>query len=474
MHSGAAKMCAVLHCIWLANGSGACKNRLVLKPYLAVLSYRGAKAFSAAGVLARLPMSMVVLSIVLLVEHYYDGFGPAGRVAATYTIFQAICSPQIAKLVDVYGQRKIMQPALIIAIISLSAFVFVTTNRAPAIWLYITAAFTGAFIGSMGAMVRARWTNIVDDPRHLHTAFSLESTLDELVFVVGPVMATTLAAAFSPVLGMVVAIVATGVGGFSFLAQRATEPTPAGRVRGQRLTSVLRLPPVVVVALIFGGMGIIFGATDVATVAYTKELGNPAMAGPILAAMAAGSLVAAFIYGARNFVMPAWKRLVIGCVLLSASVSLLFFVYSLPLLALVMFGAGFTIAPTLITGNQVVHETVPSNRLTEGLTWVGTAMGVGFSIGSSVTGQVVDNLGAHPAYGVVVGAGILSAIVGLGCASLLRRTANTPPAQGPILIERGVKLGPDYDPILGHEPAPESESDPEPASEPDPPDRSPS
>lgn len=401
-------------------------NGEVFKPYLTVLSHRGAKAFSAAGVLARLPMSMVPLCIVLLVEHYYGGFGLAGRVAAVYTVCQAICSPQLAKLVDAHGQAKVMRPALALAMISLAAFVVATTSQALSALLYLTAGLTGCGVGSMGAMVRARWSTIVSDPRQLHTAFSLESTLDEVVFVVGPVLATTLATLINPAAGLIVALVATGGGGWWFLSQRATEPKSSGRSIRDGGPSVLRHGPVVVVAIIFIGVGIIFGAIDVATVAYAKDQGSPGLAGPILATLAGGSLVAGFLYGARTFTMPAWKRFVIGCVALSLSVCVLFLVYSLATLTLVMFLAGLTIAPTLISGNAVVHDTVSADRLTEGLTWVGTAIGVGFAIGSSVAGYAVDRFGAHESYAVVIAAGLVATVLALAGVPVLRRSEEAP------------------------------------------------
>ena len=75
---------------------------------------------------------------------------------------------------------------------------------------------------------------------------------------------------------------------------------------------------------------------------------------------------------------------------------------SLVALAAVMFVVGFAIAPTLINGNGLVQELVPRERLTEGLTWVGTSLGVGVSVGSSVAGAQIDAAGSHAGFLVVV------------------------------------------------------------------------
>ena len=392
----------------------------MLAPYRKVLAIPGALHFSSAGVLARLPMSMVTISIVLLVEAVYHSYTLAGQVAAVYTVAQAVCAPQLAKLVDARGQARIMRPSLVAAMTGLVGVAMVGMLHGPAWVLYPAAALAGATVGSMGALVRARWNRVVDGSRQLHTAYSLESALDELVFVIGPVLATTLAAAISPVAGLFIAIVAAGGGGFWFLAQRATEPTAAGRpVVGER-GSVMRSPGSVIIAVVFVAMGAIFGSVDVATVAFAQASGAPGLAGVVLGVFACGSLISGLLYGAREFTMPAWKRFVIGIVALAAGICLFVLAETLWLLAGAMFVTGFAIAPTIITGNALVQQLVPPSRLTEGLTWVGTAIGVGFAIGSSVGGRVIDLHGAHAGYFVSMAAAGLAALIALATAALLR------------------------------------------------------
>ena len=103
-------------------------------------------------------------------------------------------------------------------------------------------------------------------------------------------------------------------------------------------------------------------------------------------------------------------------VALAVGVCFFFLVQSLVALAAVMFVAGFAIAPTLINGNGLVQELVPRERLTEGLTWVGTSLGVGVSVGSSVAGAQIDINGSHAGFLVVVisaGAAVLATLVAL-------------------------------------------------------------
>ncbi|NMR21112.1 MFS transporter [Cellulomonas fimi] len=439
----------------------------MLGPYRDILTRPGALAFSSTGLLARLPISMVGIGIVLMVSVVYDSYAIAGRVSAVYVISNAVCGPQLARFVDRHGQARVMRWAIGLTAIGLAALVLVASAHAPTPWLYVTAVLAGAPAGSFGALVRARWSYVLDDPRALHTAYSLESALDEVVFVVGPVLATVLATSVAPAAGLLVPLVALLTGGYLFLAQRGTEPpvhlaeplpdadtdadadaaiaasgaadpVPAGArstdearearrpTRGPRSRSVLRHPGMVVLCAVFAGIGAIFGATDVSTVAFAEARGSTATAGLLLAVFALGSLIAGLGYGARHFVMALWKRFAMSVVALAVGVSLFLFVTSTAMLGVVMFVTGFAIAPSLITGNGLVQNFVPPRRLTEGLTWVSTALGLGVSIGASSAGALIDRMGASGGFLVVTSAGVVAVLATLVSLRALRAGSSAP------------------------------------------------
>lgn len=393
----------------------------MLQPYREVLLRPGAAAFSAAAAIARLPMSMVGIGIVLMVSEVYGSYGLAGRISAVQVITHALCSPQLSRLVDRYGQARVMRPAVVLTAVGIVGLVVPTLLRASPGWLYLAAVVTGAAGGSVGALVRARWSHVLHDPREIHTAYSLESAVDELVFIVGPVLATVLATGVHPTAGLVVPVVAVLVGGAWFFSQRATEPPPSVRTPGVRHRHVLRSGGMVLLALVFVCMGSIFGATDVATVAFAEEEGSKGAAGIILAVFAAGSMLSGLAYGARHWVSPLWRRFAIGMVALALGVCLFFVVSNLVVLAGVMFVVGFAIAPTIINGNGLVQQLVPRQQLTEGLTWVGTSLGVGVSFGSSIAGAQIDRAGSHGGFLVVVVSGALAVVAVLASVGTLRR-----------------------------------------------------
>jgi MFS family permease len=402
-------------------------------PYRDVLGTPGSVRFSAAGLVARMPMSMIGIGTVLMVQTLYGSYAMAGRVSAVLVVAQAVVSPQVARLVDRAGQRRVMLPLLVTTTAGLLGLVVAAVLGAPEWVLWVLAAVGGGAQGSYGSMVRARWSYLLGDPRRLHTAYSLESALDEVVFIVGPVLATVLATGVTPSSGVLAATIAGAVGGVWFLGQRATEPPASGVATpadGAASRSAILMPGMLVLAVVFVAMGVMFGSADVSTVAFAEEAGSKGAAGVVLACFAAGSMLSGFAYGARHWVSPLSRRFAIGACALAAGVSLFFLVDHLVALAAVMFMTGFAIAPTLINGNALVQALVAPRQLTEGLAWVSTSLGVGVSAGSWVAGARIEAVDAHAGFLVTMVAGWVCAALAVATLPTLRRRApySTEPA----------------------------------------------
>lgn len=394
-------------------------------PYRAILARPGAASFSISGLISRFPMSMVGIGIVLMIEELTGSYALAGRVSAVYVLAQAVCGPQIARLIDQHGQARIMRPLLAVSATGITGLIVAAVLGAPEWALYVIAAGAGATIGSIGTLVRARWTTILDNPHDVHTAYSLEAALDEVVFVLGPVLATWLATSVASWSGLVFPVVAMLVGGYWFLSQKATEPVPSAQARAQKPPTVLRYPAMVLLVLVFVALGGVFGASDVATIAFAEEQGNKGAAGLVLAVFAAGSLVAGLWYGARRWVSPLWVRFTVTMLGLAVGVALFSVVSSMLMLAVVMFVTGLMIAPSLVGGNGLVQAIVPQAQLTEGLTYVGTALGVGVSFGSSLAGTRIDAAGAHAGFLVAIASAAIGAVLVAASATVLRRASST-------------------------------------------------
>jgi MFS family permease len=395
----------------------------VFRTYRDVLSVPGARGFAAAGALARLPISMLGIGLVLLVEASTGSYATAGAVAGVFGLTTAVASPWVSRAVDRFGQAKVMLPAIAAHVSGLLLVLLCAELDAPVWTVFAAAVIAGASIGSLGSLVRARWSFALAGHEReatlLHTAYSLESVIDEVVFVSGPLLVTLLATRLAPAYGIITAAVAVGLGGTLLMLQRSTEPPPAPPESGSG-AGLLRAPGMVVLCLAMICVGVIFGSVEVLAVAFADERHHLDRSGWVLAVFALGSLLAGLGYGSVQWRRPAGQRFRLGVVLLALGVAPLLVVQNLPQMAIVVFIAGFGISPMLISGNALVQELVDPARLTEGLTWTVSGIGIGVSAGAALAGAAVDAAGAQRGFAVPVSAGLLSAVLVLACSRWLR------------------------------------------------------
>ncbi|MGI5471319.1 MFS transporter [Streptomyces sp. CA-132043] len=379
-------------------------------PYRALFARPGTKSFSAAGFLGRMPLSMTGIGIVTMVSQLTDRYGLAGALSATVALAAAVLGPQISRLVDRHGQRRVLRPATLVSLAALGALLVAAQQRWPDWTLFVFAACAGC-VPSVGAMVRSRWAEVHRaSPEMLHTAYSWESIVDEFCFIVGPILAIGLSTSWFPEAGPLLAGVFLAAGVFWLTAQRATEPVPHPRAHHTK-GSALRSRGLQVLVVTFAATGAIFGAIDVVTVAFAEAQGHKGAASLVLAIYAFGSCSAGAVFGMLRPAGPAARRWVLGVLAMAVSMIPLQLVGNLPFLAVALFVAGLTIAPTMVTTMALVEQHVPRAQLTEGMTWTSTGLAVGVALGSSAAGWVVDAAGARAGYAVPAVAGALAAAV---------------------------------------------------------------
>jgi MFS family permease len=355
---------------------------------------------------------MMGIGIVLMVRALYGSYELAGVLSATEALSWAIGSAILSNRVDRFGQRKVMVPAAFAFAISLGTMIVLAAVNVWPGWLFIPCVFAGLTAGSPGALVRARWNYALNDPHLFHTALALESALDECTWVIGPVLAAFLATIIAPEASLAVVVIVASVGALIFYSLRDSEPPvspPQNKATRARQEFLLTIPGVGQIVVVSALIGIVFGSCDVTVVAANDAWNAQALAGVVLGAIAAGSAIAGFTYGGHRWKTPMVKRFIIGVPCMFIGSSSLVFAWSPLSLAVAGFVSGFAIAPTLINTNGLIQRIVPESRLTEGLSWIGTALGVGVSVGSSLAGWLIDHISFS--------AGFLATSVAAGCAA---------------------------------------------------------
>src|SRR5919107_4295445 len=121
----------------------AVSPRTVLTPYADLFAVPGTRAFSSAGLLARVPMATVGLGSVLLVEGETGSYTLAGAVSGTLALSFAAASPQWARAMDRAGQARVLRATALLYLVLGLAFVTVVLADAPHWTWFALAALSG-------------------------------------------------------------------------------------------------------------------------------------------------------------------------------------------------------------------------------------------------------------------------------------------------------------------------------------------
>lgn len=398
---------------------------------------------------------MMGLGIVLALNHIYNNWTIAGTMSAAYVLSQAAVTPLYAKLFDRFGQRKVGVIALSAQVVCMLSFATAALFHIPLPILFALAILMGVTQFAFGALVRTRWAYTLKsqtDDTLLNVAYALESGIDEIVFIFGPILAAWLATSVHPVSQLFVPVLASGLGGAWFLSLKNTQPAvvkivqvesaPANdedvraalengpyrtsedsaedsskngkkliaknlrdRLSLKQLRNTNRknksknvllyrgIIPLVVMFLVFN---MSFSAFDVSVTAAMRAQGLDKLIGLQLALFACGSLVGAVIFGSHKFRGSNWSHLIVFLSLLTIGFILMNInIDRLVLLSIFELLSGLCVSPIFATGNLIVKDTIPEHSLTEGLSWLPTASATGASLGSMVAGFAIDAWSSH-------------------------------------------------------------------------------
>lgn len=378
--------------------------------------------FASSGLMARMPIAMTGIGIITMISQLGGTYWLAGTVAATFVFSMAILAPQISRAADRYGQSKILPPVTAISAVSMVCLLACTHYQLPNWTLYFFAIFSG-FMPSIPAMSRARWSEIYRGTPKLHTAFSLETVLDEVCFIIGPPVSVGLSVTLFPQAGPLAAVVLLILGVSIFVLQKETEP-PIYPQTIEDKQSVIIILPVQILTLALVALGVIVGTIDVISVAFAAQQGQPASASIVLSVYAIGSCLAGLMFGGIRLNLTLPKLFLYASLATALTALPLLFVSNILTLAISVFFVGLFFAPTMIIAMSLIENIVPSSKLTEGLTWVITGLGVGVAMGAALAGWVIDYIDIKAGFIVTLVAALIILAIAACSYKLMQRSIN--------------------------------------------------
>ncbi|MFG2039305.1 MFS transporter [Dactylosporangium sp. NPDC048998] len=380
-----------------------------LDPYRRVLALPGVRALMVLGLLARIPITAIGVTMTLHVaQDLHRGWGAAGLVGAALTVGTALGGPLNGRFVD----RRGLRPMLLVTTVAEAAF----WSAAP--FLSYSALLVGAFVAGVFSLpvfsvIRQSLAALVPAEQR-RQAYALDSMSVELSFMAGPPLAVLLASALSGRVAMW-SIGATLVlaGAALYLAnppvhEASAESAAPGAAAVRRRDWLT--PRFLAVCAAAAATTVVLAGTDLGIVAMLRNAGQVGLIGALLAAWGIYSLVGGFVYGALPRAVPL-VALLGGLSVFTVPAGV--FGDAWPLLFLTLLPAGALCAPTLSASADLISRLVPAPARGEAMGWHGSSLTVGLAIGSPLAGWAIDH--GSPSWGFAA-VGTLGAVI---AASLL-------------------------------------------------------
>lgn len=363
-----------------------------------------------AQLLARAPIGMWPIAILLLVEERTGSYALAGVVVALMTAGRALGTPIVSRSVDRWGLRLVVGVCAVGSSLAggLLAVASATTSWPAGLVVHgIPALVAGLLNPPVQPVVRAVLPRLVPDELRAE-AFAVDASAQEIIFVLGPLLSFGIAGAADPGWSMVAGAVLQLAGAGWLLTVARSLPAPAPS-RPTRRRPVLFLRPVLAGAAVGLLLVAANSAVEAAVAAHFSDhglLGGTLLAVYSLASLLGGLLLARWT--GDPWAQARWLAVVAVGLWLAA------FWLEPWWLAVTLALAGAGVAPVFAAVAGRVSTACPPERATEAFGWLDSGAIVGASLGFAVAGIVIGSHGAQAAFGLAAGlalvAGLLAAL----------------------------------------------------------------
>jgi MFS family permease len=359
-----------------------------------VLRRPGIARLFAISVLGRTPTGAIGLLLILRVRELDGGYEIGGLAAGAFAVGVATCAPFVGRAIDAAGQTAVLLATGTAAGLALMAAALLPAGTSPLALVPLALAI-GAAHPPIEACMRVLLGRLLVDPDARHAGLSIEASLQEVSFTLGPLLFVAIVGSHSAAGGLAAcALVNVGCAA-AFAAtpeSRAVSPA-ATRARSRAPGAPLRSPGIRALLVVIGGLGAMFGANEVALVAKSSAAGHPSAVGLLLTVYCLTSLVAGVVTAHRRAPARPQRELLalfagaaVGHALLALAPNLVVLV---PLVGI----AGAVGAPIFTLMYALTGELSPPGAITEAYTWLGSSLFGGAAIGSAIGGVLIAQIG---------------------------------------------------------------------------------
>lgn len=379
-----------------------------MRTYIELFRVPGVASVVWSQLLARFAFGMQTITFAIFLQQKFGNYTVAGLAIGAVTLGGAVSGPVLGRWMAVLGIKPVVLATTIIAPICylLMGFAPLTETFAVAIALVL-----GLGTPPIQPAARTVYPTLVHSEAQRNTMYSVDAILQEVIWIVGPVLTTVMIATTNTLVPIVAMAIIQLVGGlwFALLPEVHSAPIPRSK---KRMGSVLRsnlVRVMIAVNLLFVGS---FSALEIGAVAAVGQ----AEAGFVIAMLSIGSVIGGLAFGHRaRSPFALTKQLAV--VLLGDL--LIFFSASDPIwLAICLFISGIGVATAFATMGSIIGKAVDLEESTEVYGWIGSGQNIGYGFGAAIAGIVVDKLNSTVSFGFAAGLDLIALLVALAAVSI--------------------------------------------------------
>jgi MFS family permease len=363
-----------------------------VKRYRAVLGAPHVPGLVFSMLLARLPVGLNGLAIVLYLREQTGSFAIAGGVAGSLAAGVGLGAPATGRAVDRLGQWRVLFPCAVGQAAAIGTLVLATEASAPVVLLLLCGFAAGALNPPTSSILRSAWPWLLA-ARHdlLQGAYAIDTLIIESILITGPLIVGLIAVLTSPAAALALSAACVLIGTALFTTRPVLgRARPEGRPRG---LGALSSPGVRAILMSTLPAGIGVGSCQVGLPAFAHAVGAPGASGPLMALFSLGSAGGALLYGAlpNRRSLPAAHLTV--AIVLPLGIVALAAPSTVAAMAPLVLVAGCCVAPLVATRNELIGGVAPPDALTEAYTWPVTAFVGGIAIGQALAGSLAEGPG---------------------------------------------------------------------------------
>lgn len=386
----------------------------VLRPYRELAAIPGLPSLLLWSMVGRLHIPGTPLASSFLIAGWTGSYAAAGLVGGAFAVGLGIAGPVRGRAADRNPASRLLLVTAIGYGVASGVAGLLPTVLPPSWWplSVVVAVLAGMSMPPVTQLSRASFPRLATGPAR-QAVFTVEASMQELMYVVGPALAAFAVAVADPrtALWLCGAMGVLGALGFRGALRRAGLDEPAARP--ERTGGRTLLADRSMLYALLTGLCVVASlvSVDMVVIAWARDRGSPALAGVLTAVWGVGSVLGGLVAGGWTGGFRLTRRLAVLALGVAALVPVLPPVLvpsSAWLIGAVLAVGGLAIAPAIAANNARVDDLAPDGRKAEAFGWMGAFSTAGSALVLPAVGWLLDHVGPAAAALASTGAALLA------------------------------------------------------------------